>query len=68
VPEIVIEFLEAIDVDQQHAERLAGFHRGGLRNAQKFVQCPAIGKPGERIGVGPLFRLVQGFADGVQFA
>src|SRR5450631_172694 len=68
VPKIVVERLEMIDVDQQDAERLALFHRSDLGLAKKLIERTAVWQTGERIGLGALFRFVQGVADRVQLS
>src|SRR6202035_737814 len=55
VPEIIVERLEMIDVDQQDAERLALLHRCDLGLAKKLVEGTAVWQIRERIGLGALF-------------
>ena len=68
VAEIVVEPLEMVDVDQEHAERLTLLHRLRLRGAEKFLQRAAVGQSGQRVGPRPLLRLRQRFADHVELA
>src|SRR6202163_939725 len=68
VPKIVVERLEMIDIDQQDAERLALFHRCDLGLAKEFIEGTAVWQAGERVGLGALFRFVQGIADRVQLS
>ena len=68
VPEIIIELLEVIDVDQQHAERLALFHRRDLGGAEELIEGTAVRQAGERVGLGALLGFVQRIANRVQLA
>ena len=68
VPEIVVEHLEFIDVDHEDADRLAFFHRRDLGDTKEFLKRTAVWQTRERVGPGPLLRLVQRIADHVQFA
>ena len=36
----------------------SAFHRRDLGSAQKFIESPAIRKTSERIGIGPVLRLI----------
>ena len=68
VAEIVVELLEMIDVDQEHAERLALFHRRDLGVAEELIERTAVRQTGERVGLGALLGLVQGIADRVELS
>jgi hypothetical protein len=57
-----------VDVDQEHAERLVLFHRRDLRGAEKLIERAAVRQVGQRVGPGALFGLIEGVADGVEFA
>ena len=66
--EIVVEALEVIDVDQEHAERLVLFHRRDLRDAEELVERAAVWQSRQRVGPGALFGLVEGVANRVELA
>ncbi|MGY4300538.1 hypothetical protein ACVWXN_008633 [Bradyrhizobium sp. i1.4.4] len=65
--EIVVEGLEVVDVEHQHAERLAPI-RGRLCLAQEFIERPPVCQPRQRIGPGALFGLGERVADHVELA
>ena len=67
VAEIVVEGLEVVDVEHQHAERLAPV-RGRLCLAQEFIERPPVGKACQRIGPGALLGLGERVADRVELA
>ncbi len=67
VPEIVVEGLEVVDIEHQHAERLAPF-RSRLRLAQEFVERPPVGQPRQHVGPGALLGPRQRIADHVELA
>jgi hypothetical protein len=68
VTKIVVDLLEMIDVDQEHAERLAAFHRRNLRVAKELIERPAVWQAGEYVGPGTLLRFAQGIADDIELA
>ncbi len=65
--EIVVEGLEVVDVEQEHAERLTPF-RGREGLAQEFVERPSVGKARQRVGPGALLGPRQRIADHVELA
>jgi hypothetical protein len=65
--EIVVEGLEVVDVEQEHAERLAPIG-GRLRLAQEFVERPPVCKARQRVGPGALFGFGERVADHVELA
>lgn len=66
--EIVVEGLEVVDVEHQHAERRALLHRIRLRLAQEFVERTPVRQARQRVGPGALFRFGEGIADHVELA
>jgi hypothetical protein len=51
VPEIVIDRLEVIQVDEHNRDALVGSRCAGECLSEPVVKQPPIGKPGERIEI-----------------
>src|ERR1700722_887201 len=50
VAESIVDFLESVEVDQQHPRMAAGACLGGERRLQAFEKGPPVCEPGEVIG------------------
>ena len=49
VAERVVDLLEAVEVEQQQRQRLAGARRGAQRLGQAVLEQQAVGQPGQRV-------------------
>ena len=57
VAALVVDRLEAVDVDGQQAERLAGALGAVELLVEALLECAAVGQPGQRVGVRGLVEL-----------